>query len=49
MKIIIFVSTSWSVTIVPVNEFTPVINVGNVTLSENHTGTVTVALSTDQE
>ncbi len=44
-----FVSTSWSVTIVPVNEFTPVINVGNVTLSENHLGTVTVVSSTDQD
>ncbi|MCW3785920.1 Ig-like domain-containing protein [Plebeiibacterium sediminum] len=44
-----FVSASWSVTVLPVNEFTPVINVGNVTLSENHTGTVTVASATDQD
>ncbi len=42
-------STAWSVTILPVNEFDPVITVSSTTVNENHTGTVIDASSTDAD
>ncbi len=42
-------TTAWTVTILAVNEFDPVISVGNTSVNENHIGTVVDASSSDND